>query len=67
MKFLKFKILIFSLLISVISYAQLPSKVLVGYWENWGTLRLKDVDNPPKMYGLRLLYLLALYFNNIGK
>ncbi len=45
MKLLKSKILILSLLISLIGYAQLPNKVLVGYWENWGTLRLKDVDN----------------------
>ena len=33
------------LIISINAQAQLPSKVLVGYWENWGNLRLKDVDN----------------------
>lgn len=24
--------------------SQLPEKVLVGYWENWSSLRIKDVD-----------------------
>lgn len=32
-------------LISTLIQAQLPTKVLVGYWENWGNLRLKDVDD----------------------
>jgi|TARA_B100000795_G_scaffold269852_1_gene260721 chitinase len=46
MKFLqKLKLLTILLIItSSTIQAQLPSKVLVGYWENWGTLRLKDVD-----------------------
>lgn len=42
---IKTKLLGIFILICSISYAQLPSKVLVGYWENWGSLRLKDVDN----------------------
>mgnify|MGYP001347902803 CR=1 FL=1 len=45
MRLLKIKIIALVLLTSSISFAQLPSKVLVGYWENWGTLRLKDVDD----------------------
>lgn len=45
MKFLKTKLLGVLLLIGSISFAQLPSKVLVGYWENWQSLRLKDVDD----------------------
>ena len=41
-----FKILtIIGIIICTTIKAQLPSKVLVGYWENWGSLRLKDVDN----------------------
>ncbi len=45
MRLLKIKFLGLAFLISTISFAQLPSKVLVGYWENWGNLRLKDVDD----------------------
>ncbi len=44
MKLLKLKSLGALLLVTSISFAQLPSKVLVGYWENWKTLRLRDVD-----------------------
>lgn len=36
---------IIGIVLSNLIQAQLPSKVLVGYWENWGSLRLKDVDN----------------------
>ena len=45
MRLFKTKLLGLSILISSVSFAQLPSKVLVGYWENWGNLRLKDVDD----------------------
>ena len=41
----KRKILAIFILLYSISNAQLPSKVLVGYWENWGNLRIKDIDN----------------------
>lgn len=44
MRIHKIKLLGIFILLSTISFAQLPSKVLVGYWENWGTLRLKDID-----------------------
>lgn len=27
------------------AYAQLPNKVLVGYWENWGNIRLTEVND----------------------
>lgn len=42
---LKLNLLTLTLLIGSITFAQLPSKVLVGYWENWRPLRLKDIDN----------------------
>ncbi len=45
MSLFKIKVLVLTFLISSISFAQLPSRVLVGYWENWGSLRLKDVDD----------------------
>ena len=45
MRLLKTKLIGLAILISSISFAQLPSNVLVGYWENWGSLRLKDVDD----------------------
>ncbi len=45
MGLLRTKILGVFILLCSISFGQLPSKVLVGYWENWGSLRLKDVDN----------------------
>tara|TARA_Y100000589_G_scaffold29168_1_gene24258 strand:+ start:25752 stop:27095 length:1344 start_codon:yes stop_codon:yes gene_type:complete len=45
MRLLKTKIIALVLLTSSISFAQLPSRVLVGYWENWGNLRLKNVDD----------------------
>lgn len=61
MKFLKSKLLVLSLLISSISFAQLPSKVLVGYWENWGTLRLKDID---ERYNVLMLSFLEADKNN---
>ena len=32
------------LLLFTSSQAQLPAKVLVGYWHNWNSLRVKDVD-----------------------
>jgi chitinase len=46
MKFLKKikKLVILSIISSTTIQAQLPSKVLVGYWHNWETLRIKDVD-----------------------
>lgn len=45
MRLFKTKLIGLAILISSVSIAQLPSKVLVGYWENWGNLRLKDVDD----------------------
>ena len=45
MRLLKLKFTILSIIFSSFAFAQLPSKVLVGYWENWGSLRLKDVDD----------------------
>jgi chitinase len=40
------KLLIITLaLFSFISKAQLPNKVLVGYWHNWGSLRLVNLDD----------------------
>lgn len=38
-------LLVMSVLFSTSLQAQLPSKVLVGYWHNWNSLRLKDVDD----------------------
>lgn len=40
------KLLVAALLLSSnFIMAQLPSRVLVGYWHNWEALRLKDVDS----------------------
>lgn len=36
---------ILGVVFSNVILAQLPSKVLVGYWHNWETLRIKDVDD----------------------
>ena len=58
MRLLKTKLIGLAILISSISFAQLPSNVLVGYWENWGSLRLKDVDD--RYYVLCLAFLEAL-------
>ena len=45
MNYLKLRLLIVSLIFSLASQAQLPKEVLVGYWHNWETLRLKDINN----------------------
>ena len=37
--------------------AQMPSKVLVGYWENWSDLRIKDLD--PRYNVIMLAFLEA--------
>lgn len=37
--------------------AQLPDKVLVGYWENWGSVRIKDLD--PRYNVIMLAFLEA--------
>tara|TARA_B110000211_G_C14086783_1_gene557040 strand:- start:803 stop:2128 length:1326 start_codon:yes stop_codon:yes gene_type:complete len=37
-------LLIIGIIISTTAKAQLPDKVLVGYWYNWANLRVKDVD-----------------------
>lgn len=36
---------VFGILFGLTIQAQLPSKVLVGYWHNWESLRLKDLDD----------------------
>ena len=37
-------ILVFSLfLTSLLSFAQMPKPALVGYWENWGDMKLTDI------------------------
>lgn len=36
---------ILSMMFGLTIQAQLPSKVLVGYWHNWESLRVKDLDD----------------------
>ncbi len=45
MNYLKLRLLIVSLIFSLFSQAQLPKEVLVGYWHNWETLRLRDIND----------------------
>lgn len=45
LKSIKTLVVVLGLILNNTIQAQLPSKVLVGYWENWGNLRLKDVDD----------------------
>jgi len=46
---------IIGIVLSNLIQAQLPSKVLVGYWHNWETLRIKDVDDRYNVISLSFL------------
>lgn len=52
---------IFTLLLCILVFSnaksQLPDKVLVGYWENWSSLRIKDAD--PRYNVIMLAFLEA--------
>lgn len=43
-KLRKYTLLLICTLIFTGAFAGMPDKVLVGYWENWRTLRIKDID-----------------------
>jgi len=62
MNYLKLRLLALGIVISIISQAQLPKEVLVGYWHNWETLRLKDINDS---YNVLVLSFLEADKNNL--